>query len=54
MSKKIYFCGSICGGRQDADLYARLISLLKGYGMVLTETVGDTQFNEEGIVQWNR
>ena len=50
MSKKIYFCGSIYGGRHDADLYARLISLLKGYGTVLTEIVGDTQLIEEGMM----
>ena len=37
---KIYFCGSIRGGRQDADLYARLIEHLKTYGPVLTEHVG--------------
>ncbi|XP_067669452.1 putative 2'-deoxynucleoside 5'-phosphate N-hydrolase 1 [Haliotis asinina] len=41
MSKKIYFCGSISGGRQDVDLYARIISQLKAYGPVLTEHVGN-------------
>ncbi|XP_046569795.1 putative 2'-deoxynucleoside 5'-phosphate N-hydrolase 1 [Haliotis rubra] len=40
MSKKIYFCGSISGGRQDVDLYARIITQLKAYGPVLTEHVG--------------
>lgn len=47
MGRQIYFCGSIRGGRQDAELYARLIKLLKGYGTVLTEHVGDTAFTEE-------
>ncbi len=42
MSLKIYFCGSIRAGRQDADLYARLIKQLQSYGKVLTEHVGDT------------
>lgn len=36
----IYFCGSIRGGRQDAELYRRLIEKLKAYGDVLTEHVG--------------
>lgn len=48
MSRKIYFCGSIRGGRQDADLYARLITMLKGYGTVLTEHIGDTNLTVEG------
>ena len=48
MSRRIYFCGSIRGGRQDAELYARLITMLKGYGTVLTEHVGDTSFTEKG------
>merc|ERR1712227_110496 len=39
---KIYFCGSIRGGRDDADLYARLIQLLQTYGSVLTEHVGNS------------
>lgn len=37
---KIYFCGSIRGGRQDAKLYRRLIEELKNYGTVLTEHIG--------------
>lgn len=37
----IYFAGSIRGGREDADVYARLISFLKNRGRVLTEHVGD-------------
>ncbi|XP_078676101.1 5-hydroxymethyl-dUMP N-hydrolase-like [Branchiostoma floridae x Branchiostoma belcheri] len=37
---KIYFCGSIRGGRCDAELYARIIEQLKAYGTVLTEHVG--------------
>ncbi|XP_072032576.1 5-hydroxymethyl-dUMP N-hydrolase-like [Amphiura filiformis] len=41
MSLKIYFCGSIRGGRQDGDLYAKLIKQLQSYGTVLTEHVGD-------------
>lgn len=38
---KIYFAGSIRGGRQDAALYAELIEHLKNFGEVLTEHIGD-------------
>ena len=37
---KLYFAGSIRGGRADAALYARLISHLKQRHSVLTEHVG--------------
>ncbi|KAH3898298.1 2'-deoxynucleoside 5'-phosphate N-hydrolase 1-like [Dreissena polymorpha] len=45
---KIYFCGSIRGGRQDAEIYERLIDKLQTYGEVLTEHVGskDVEKNE--------
>ncbi len=39
--KKIYFAGSIRGGRNDAELYGRIIAKLKKYGCVLTEHVGN-------------
>ncbi len=38
----IYFAGAIRGGREDADLYSRIIQLLRTFGNVLTEHVGDT------------
>ena len=38
---KIYFAGSIRGGRQDAELYRKVISVLKEKHQVLTEHVGD-------------
>lgn len=38
---KIYFAGSIRGGRADADLYFQMIEHLRQYGEVLTEHVGD-------------
>ena len=53
MSLKIYFCGSIRGGRQDADLYARIIKQLESYGKVLTEHVGHKDIltaSDAGIV----
>jgi len=49
---KIYFAGSIRGGRDDAALYCQIIALLAQYGEVLTEHVGDTGLpsdGEEGI-----
>jgi len=42
----IYFAGAIRGGREDAELYAHLISYLKKFGTVLTEHVGD-----DGLLQ---
>lgn len=38
---KIYFAGSIRGGREDAALYQRAISFINETDTVLTEQVGD-------------
>ena len=38
---KVYFAGSIRGGRQDAELYRKVISALKEWHQVLTEHVGN-------------
>ena len=38
---KVYFAGSIRGGRQDAELYRKVIAVLKEKHQVLTEHVGD-------------
>jgi nucleoside 2-deoxyribosyltransferase len=38
---KIYFAGSIRGGRQDAELYRKVITALKERHQVLTEHVGN-------------
>lgn len=45
---KIYFCGSIRGGRADAALYREMIEFLKQYGCVLTEHVGDASLTDRG------
>lgn len=45
---KIYFAGSIRGGRDDAELYQLIIGTLKQYGEVLTEHVGDDNLQKEG------
>jgi len=48
MSRKIYFAGSIRAGRDDVELYARIVGLLQKYGRVLTEHVGDPNLKESG------
>lgn len=45
---KIYFAGSIRGGREDAPLYAEIITLLQQYGEVLTEHVGNASLSVQG------
>jgi len=45
---KIYFAGSITGGRNDSDLYAQIIELLKSYGTILTEHIGDKNLTAGG------
>lgn len=49
---KIYFAGSIRGGRDDIGLYHRLIERMRAVGEVLTEHVGRgdlTPAGEEGL-----
>jgi len=43
--KKIYFAGSIRGGRVDADLYWRLIEYMQKTDVVLTEHIGSPHLN---------
>lgn len=48
---KIYFAGSIRGGREDAALYQQIIDYLKTFGEVLTEHIGDpllTSLGDDG------
>ena len=40
MNKKVYFAGSIRGGRVDAELYRRIIAYIQRTNTVLTEHVG--------------
>ena len=42
---KIYFAGSIRGGRVDADLYRRMIEYMQRTHVVLTEHVGSPDLN---------
>lgn len=48
LSMKIYFAGSIRGGRDDAGLYGEVIRVLQEHGQVLTEHVGDKQLSIHG------
>lgn len=45
---KIYFAGSIRGGRDDKALYSEIIRLLGEYGTVLTEHIGDGNLSAHG------
>lgn len=47
-SMRIYFAGSIRGGREDAALYQQIIDFLKSYGEVLTEHIGDANLTDLG------
>ena len=45
---KIYFAGSIRGGRQDVDIYHQIIKYLGNFGTVLTEHLGDKSLSNLG------
>ena len=45
---KIYFAGSIRGGRGDAEIYAQIIELLQQFGEVLTEHIGQGNLDVMG------
>lgn len=45
MNKKVYFAGSIRGGRVDAALYHRIIEYMQLTDTVLTEHVGSSTLN---------
>ena len=48
---KVYFAGSIRGGRVDANLYERLIKYIQKTDIVLTEHVGNLNLSEERQTQ---
>ena len=48
MNKKVYFAGSITGGREDADWYHSIIQHIKKTDTVLTEHVGNTAISSLG------
>ena len=43
-----YFAGSIRGGREDQELYRRIIEFLGHYGTVVTEHVGREDLADSG------
>ncbi|MBR9707510.1 MAG: nucleoside 2-deoxyribosyltransferase [Candidatus Diapherotrites archaeon] len=45
---KIYFSGSVGGGRADVGVYSELIKYLKKYGTVLTEHIGNPEMTTHG------
>src|SRR5260370_10241927 len=45
---KIYFSGSVSGGREDVALYLQIILQLKEHGLVLTEHIGDVRLDARG------
>ena len=45
---KIYFAGSIRGGRKDANLYHQIIEHLSMQHTVFTEHIGDDSINWQG------
>lgn len=47
---KIYFAGSIRGGREDAEVYFQIIQYLQKYGQVLTEHLGDKKLTTQGEI----
>ncbi|MCL2719071.1 MAG: nucleoside 2-deoxyribosyltransferase [Lachnospiraceae bacterium] len=49
---KIYFAGSIRAGRDDVEYYNQIIAVLKEYGEVLTEHVGDYSLSLAGQSQF--
>lgn len=47
--KKVYFACSIRGGRDDADVYQELVSIIKKYAEVLTEVFADKKLTPAGM-----
>ena len=48
--KKVYFAGSIRGGRADAEMYGRVIRHIQKENIVLTEHIGDLSLSKlEGV-----
>lgn len=45
---KVYFCGSIRGGRDDVIVYQRIVRKLQSYGSVLTEHVSSEELSSKG------
>lgn len=48
---KIYFAGSIRGGRENIDLYNKTINYLQQLGKVLTEHIGNDEITKFGEIK---
>ena len=48
---KIYFAGSIRGGRDDKELYLEIIKKLSVFGTVATEQIGNKELSSYGEAQ---
>ncbi len=44
---KIYFCGSIRGGRELSLTYKKIIEKIRGFGKVLSEHIGNDAYLEQ-------
>lgn len=45
MNRRIYFAGSIRGGREDAGLYKRIIDYINKTDIVVTEHIGQADMS---------
>ncbi|XP_054456623.1 2'-deoxynucleoside 5'-phosphate N-hydrolase 1-like isoform X2 [Anoplopoma fimbria] len=46
---KLYFCGSVRGGRDDVHVYQRIVHALQRYGSVLSEHVSYSEVTEREV-----
>lgn len=54
MTIKVYFAGSISGGRKDSKIYGELIKYISMFGTVLTEHIGDLSLGNMGESKTNK
>lgn len=47
--KKVYFACSIRGGRDDAEIYAELVTIIARHGQLLTEIFADKKLTSQGM-----
>ncbi|XP_058506993.1 2'-deoxynucleoside 5'-phosphate N-hydrolase 1 isoform X2 [Solea solea] len=46
---KVYFCGSIRGGREDVVIYQKIVKKLQSYGSVLTEHLSSAELTHREV-----
>ncbi len=47
--KKVYFACSIRGGRNDADIYGQLVTIINKHALVMTEIFADKSLTASGM-----